>query len=219
MTKNKISVILPTNNRYETALENIKNISQQKYPDFEIILCDDSDIAYFKDNSNQFQKDLSKIKNTKYIYCARFNADGEKDYGLARARNFGTIEADGEYLVFLDDRITPDNPNVLNVFFKYLKDNKKTWYFGDKGAHKTSFVENFSAIKRSYLIDAGMFCERIDKYGGMSRELIARFTRQGFTLEYVPEALARQICKSSGWDKKDVEIPEMRTLLNKMWER
>jgi len=219
MTKNKISVILPTSNRYDVALENVKNISQQNYPDFEIILCDDSDATYYKAGSEQFQKNLAQIKNTKYVYCSRFNINNEKDYGLARARNFGLIEADGEYLVFLDDRITPAEENVLSIFYNKLKGNKKTWFFGDKGAHKTSFVENFSAIKRSHIIDAGMFCERIDKYGGMSRELIGRFTRQGFNFEYVPEALAKQVCKSSGWDKKELEIVEMKQLLGRLFAR
>lgn len=219
MIKNKISIILPTSNRYNVALENIQNIKHQNYSDFEIILCDDSDADYYKSESVHFQKELIKIPKTKYIYCARFDLDGKKDYGLARARNFGVIAAEGEYLVFLDDRITPANENVLSIFYNKLKSNKKVWCFGDKGAQKTSFVENFSAIRRSHLIDAGMFCERIDKYGGQSRELIARFVRQGFALEYVPAALARQVCKSGGWDKKDGEIVEMRKLLGKMWER
>jgi glycosyltransferase involved in cell wall biosynthesis len=221
MKKNHVSVILPTCNRYHVCLENIENIIKtQSFKYYEILVCDDSDKEYYTKESETFKEALKKFNNVRYFYCARFDIDGNKDYGIARARNFGVINAECEFLVFLDDRITTDS-QLLYVFFNLLRDNydAKIWFFGDKGANKTTFVENCSAIKRSHLVDLGMFCERIDKYGGMTRELLARFQAAGFQFQYVPAALAKQVCKSGGWDKKEIEIPEMKALLKKIRER
>ena len=220
--KEMASVILPTYNRYEVCLENLNNILQQKYSPLEVIVCDDSDKDYFEKNVKSFKEKISKLKNVKYIYSARFDHKGKKDYGLARARNFGVIESRGEYLVFLDDRITPAEDRMINVFVKHLKalnEHEKVWFFGDKGAHKEAFVENCSAIKRHQLVDAGMFCERVDRYGGMTRELIGRFKRQGFKMVYLPGALAKQVCKSRDRAAKKEQIKEMGYLLHKLTNR
>ncbi len=219
MRKDSVSVILPTSNRYHVVFENIENILKQDYPDFEIIVCDDSDAEYYKSNSADFIKKIEKYKNVKYIYVARFNHEGKKDYGLARARNFGVVASEGEYLVFLDDRITPNCENLISTFVGFVKETKKIWYFGDKGAHKTSFVENCSCIRRSEMVDAGMFNERIDKYGGMSRELIARYAHQGFKFQFVPAAIAKQCCKSDGWERKTPEVIEMKDVLKRLFDR
>ncbi len=219
VVKERISVILPTYNRYHVCKENIENIQKQSYKDFEITICDDSDAVYHKENHADLEKYVKQHKNVKYYYTAMFDKDGKKDYGLARARNQGIIHATGEVLIFLDDRITPATEDVFGKFYAAVKNSKKTWFFGDKGAQKTSFVENFSAMRRSEMVDAGMFCERINKYGGMTRELHGRFTRQDFHFTYMSECTAKQVCKSGGWDRKDKEIPEMRALLAKMFSR
>ncbi len=217
MKKDFVSVILPTCNRYDVALKNIEIINKQNYKNFEIIVCDDSDSEYFHKHSKNFRRKLEGFSRCKYLYVARFDVDGKKDYGLARARNFGIIESEGEFLILLDDRITPNKENMISVFVNELKKTKKVWVFGDKGAQKTAFVENCSAIRRDELIIAGMFCERIDKYGGMSREIIARFKNQGFDFKYIPEAIATQVSKSTGWDKKELEITQMKDKLKKMY--
>ena len=216
VNKDLISIIIPTHNRYEIALDNINNIKNQKYEKKEIIICDDSDQKYHNLNGKKFENNLQDL-NVKYIYCARFDDKGNKDYGLARARNFGVIESQGEFLVFLDDRITPDGElSLINLIKPLRSKNEKLWVFGDKGAQKTSFVENFSAIRRSNMVSAGMFCERIDQYGGMTRELHTRFSSQGFIFKYIPEAKAKQVCKSGGWDKKPEQISAMNLLLDKI---
>jgi len=216
VNKDLISIIIPTHNRYEVALENINNIKNQKYEKKEIIICDDSDQKYYNSNGTKFENNLKEL-DVKYIYCARFDNKGNKDYGLARARNFGVIESKGEFLVFLDDRLTPDGElSLINLIKPLRSKNDKLWVFGDKGSQKTSFVENFSAIRRSNMVSAGMFCERIDQYGGMTRELHTRFSSQGFIFKYIPEAKAKQVCKSGGWDKKPEQITAMNSLLDKL---
>lgn len=220
IVKDKVSVILPTSNRYHVCKQNIESILTQVHPNFEIIVCDDSDIKYRNANIAEFKSFVeSKKDRVKYLYSARFDHEGKKDYGLARARNYGIIEATGEFLVFLDDRMTPDTPTALADFATEIKKTRKVWFFGDKGAHKTSFVENFSAIRRSEIVDAGMFCERIDKYGGMTKELHGRFSRQGFDFKFLDKIFARQLCKSGGWEKKDQEIPVMKKLVEQLFSR
>jgi glycosyltransferase involved in cell wall biosynthesis len=211
-----VSVILPTFDRYEIAVQNVDNILKQDYDNFEIIVCDDSNLDYLKDNIKV--RDVLIGRKIKYFYTALFDHEKNKTYGLAAARNTGVINANGEILVFLDDRITPDKPDMISIFVNKIEEAKgeKVWFFGDKGAHKTAFVENCSAIKRQHIIDAGMFCERITKYGGMTRELFCRFSRQGFKFVYVPEALATALTKSKDRERKEKESVEMKELLRRM---
>jgi glycosyltransferase involved in cell wall biosynthesis len=99
----------------------------------EIIVCDDSDRDEFNKNSKNFRKEILAHPNVQYQYVARFDIDGNKDYGLARARNFGTIAANGEFLVFLDDRITAADKVLVQVFVEKLRSTSaKLWLFGDK---------------------------------------------------------------------------------------
>jgi glycosyltransferase involved in cell wall biosynthesis len=213
-----ISVVIPTCNRYKVVLENIKNIRQQNVST-EIIICDDSHIDDRKQNLETVQE-ITKLAD-KYVYTALYDHEGNKLYGLGRARNKGVIEANNEMLVFLDDRITPNASNMLQVFADKLEKSKKggkIWFFGDKGAQKTSFVENCSATWRQDLITAGMFSESINAYGFMTRELFSRLARQGWQFVYVPEALATPLCTGSrrNNEERDKQIAYARSMLKKM---
>lgn len=212
---NNISVIIPTYDRYEILEKNINNINSQNIEIKEIIICDDSNKNYFRENKDKLQK-IQQCKNVIYKYCARFDIDGNKDYGLARARNFGIINCSSDIIVFLDDRLTPANQNSIETLTKKLINNKeKLWVFGNKGADKKSFVENFSAIRKSNILKSGCFFERIDMYGGMTREVIARFSTQGYKFLYIQDALAEQLAKSSNWDVKEKQLINMRKFLEK----
>src|SRR5690606_11371299 len=87
-------------------------------------------------------------------------------YTLAEARNLGVIEASGDLLVFCDDRIQMED-NAVTEFATYMK--PKTWAWGVKDDVVKGFVENFSCVRRDDLISGGMFCERVQWYGGMSQ--------------------------------------------------
>jgi glycosyltransferase involved in cell wall biosynthesis len=196
-----VSVIIPTCNRYEVLLRNIHNIRRQTYP-VEIIVCDDTDKKYLGENKNQIKQ--IKEQADKYFYTALYDHEGKKVYGLGRARNRGVIEASGEFIVFLDDRITPANNEMIHIFANKLqKHGSLHWLFGDKGAHKTSFVENCSAVRRKELIISGMFSETINSYGYMTREIFSRHKKQGFKFVFIKEALAKPIC--SGSRRNDTE--------------
>ena len=215
--KTRMSVVIPTCNRYDVALQNVANILKQSMKGFDVIVCDDSDLSYKSFHSKDFCKKL-KMMRASYQYCARFREDGSKEYGLARARNIGVLESKGDVVLFLDDRITPVADDAFQIMHsELLSRGRKTWVYGNKGSDKKIFVENFSAVRRCDIIEAGMFCERVDQYGGATREIIARMTAQGFSFLYVSSAQARPICPSSGWEKKPRQIKSMDALLVKMW--
>lgn len=229
--KSNVSIIIPTHNRYDVVIESIAEIKKQKYKNYEIIICDDSDKDYYIKNFSCYEKKLNSYK-VKHIYGARYDVNGKKDYGLARSRNLGIIESIGEFLIFIDDRFTFADEFVIEKFVKELsKDKEKVWIFGNKGCYniidengnlkqieqpKTTFVENFSAIRREHIINAGMFCERIDQYGGMTEEITLRLNKQGFRFFFHSDIRAKQICKSSGWDKKPEQIKAMSKVIYKM---
>jgi len=212
-----ISVIIPTCDRYDVLQRNIEKIRQQDVK-VEILVGDDSDVSYLKTNRDKMEEIRSSVDQ--YFYTAIYDHERNKLYGLGRARNTCVIYAHGQFLIFLDDRISPATPNMVSLFVDELKKNEdKIWYFGNKGGNKSSFVENCSAIRRDHLIVGGMFPETINKYGFMTRETHHRFARQGFEFKYLPEALAEPLCKGSSRTKeREAEISGCREILGKMYK-
>lgn len=129
---------------------------------------------------------------------------GREGYNLAMARNMGVVEAIGELVVLCDSRFSP-MPSGISEFVKAMdayRPEDKVWLYGNKVVKgfevgRREFVENWSCIRRQQLIDAGMFCERICKYGGMSQELRGRFGAQGFEFAFCQSAKAEEMIKSS----------------------
>ncbi|MDF1884307.1 glycosyltransferase, partial [Sulfurimonas sp. SAG-AH-194-C21] len=83
----KISVIIPTYNRYEFLQRAIESVLGQTYQADEIIVIDDGS----SDNTSQI---LQKFPNIKYIY--------QKNSGVSSARNLGIKNASFEWIAFLD---------------------------------------------------------------------------------------------------------------------
>jgi len=90
-----ITIIIPTYNRYEPLNNLLKDLEEQTYTNFEVILID---------QSNHFCKEFYKKFNFNYHLIRQ-----EKP-ALWRARNRGIKSAQSEYILFLDDdsRIAPD---------------------------------------------------------------------------------------------------------------
>ena len=61
-----------------------------------------------------------------------------------------------------------------------------------------------------------MFNERIVEYGGMSQELRARYSKQGFTFGYISDANAEQLHKTSLTPERRASIIRMKNLLYKL---
>lgn len=211
------SIIIPTYNRSKELAEVLKYFEKEEdYPHFEVIVVDD----------NSTDDTALKVAEAKarYHYPIKYINTHKEGYNLAMARNLGVIEAEGEVLVFCDSRIKP-SPGAVFTFVECVEHageteggNAKKWFFGNKdGASKRSFVENFSAVKRTYLIQAGMFNERINKYGGMSQELRSRWGDQGGELYYLDNAEATTLCRSGMGRERRNDIVDMKFLLYKLY--
>jgi glycosyltransferase involved in cell wall biosynthesis len=201
-----VSVVVPIYERPEVTRQCFEAIVAQTHKNIELIVPDDNP------NSNvQMVYDFAKYVGipVRYIHTAA----SANDYGLARGRNIATIEATGEVMVYCDQRMVME-PDAIANFLKYIK--PKHWLYGNKNAGKKEFVENFSCIYRQDVINAGMFCERMDAYGGLSQETRTRVRNQGVQVEYVESARAIPHGKSSNRNRKRQEIIKMKNRLYKM---
>lgn len=198
----QVSVIVPsTYDRFENVKNIVSAINAQSYQNCEILVIWDENEQRYED-----------IPSTMPI--RQFWTSGQ-GYNLAQARNIGIINATGDYLLFCDSRMKPDT-KAVQTFVDEMKGSEKVWFFGEKGGNKTTFVENFSFAKRQDIINAGMFNERITSYGGMSQEIRSRFSKQGFTFVYVPDALAEQLHKTSSSAERKMSIVKMKDLLARL---
>lgn len=221
------SVIIPcTYDRIEQLREILEAYQHQTYKNFEVIVAWDENTPKNEPGEKYF--DVVTITNQDN-WGVNFNfpikqvwteMDKERySYNLGKARNLGVIEAEGEYLVFNDSRLKPEQ-DVIRQFVTRLEGNEtghKIWVFGEKGGNKNSFVENFSAAKRSDIIEFGMFNERMDAYGGMTQELRSRWKKQGGDFGYQFTAVAEEIKSSKMTNKKRLDIVNMKNLLNKLY--
>ena len=209
--KSLVSVIIPTFNRLDALLEILASIEAQSYEAKEIIVCDDGS----DEETMLMVKECKKKLKTPILYL---RTGDKSEYGLAKARNMGAIEALGDILLFLDDRYTLE-PDCLKQVAKHAP--TKHWNFGQKmikgkPSTKKSFIENFSWIRRNEFMQYGMFNERINQYGGMSQEVRHRFNMNGFKFEQIKTAKVRQIKKSPKHKKRD-EVWRMKLLLKKIY--
>lgn len=205
-----VSVVVPIYDKPEIIRKCLNAIAEQTYKNIEIIVCDDGEREWGnKESIDEFKKFVNIP--VKYINVCQ-GGDEDHFYGLARARNVGTIEATGEIMVYCDQRQVME-PNAIEEFVKYIK--PKTWVYGNKGGNKSNFVENFSCINRKDIIIAGMFCERMDRYGGLSQESRSRFKLQGNRTEYVESAKATPAGKSSNRNRKRQDIIKIK---NRLWK-
>ena len=202
-----ISVIIPTKDKPESLIESLLGALTQDYPKIEVIVVDSGNTSV-----QPIIEEARKRTNIpiKYIY---FPNKGE--YTLAKARNKGVIESDGEYILFCDERIKME-PNAVSVFDAHKKGS--IWIWGMKDGNIKGFVENFSFVQREILIKGGMFNERIDCYGGMTQELKERYEkRQNINFVFLEDAKANQVSSSHAKSTKRSEIIEAKFLLYKMY--
>lgn len=205
-TESLVSVIIPaTFEREENVVNIIKAFENSTYKDIELVISWDH-------HMQEKVKQHYKVRITSNMFPVKHVFTDRDGYNLAMSRNLAVIEADGEYLMFCDSRMEPQ-PDSIRKFLE--KTGEKVWVFGEKGGIKKHFVENFSFVSRQDFINAGMCNERINEYGGMSQELRERFATQGFKFEYQPEAIAKQLCKSSMREKRS-SIIRMKNLLYKL---
>lgn len=207
-----VTVIVPINDSPEIIRKNLNAIASQTYKNIEVIVADDLNETEFEGRGTSPNKDLVDDFALYAGFPVRYMYTGNNDYGLARARNEAVIEATGEVLIFCDQRMIM-NSDAVEQFVGRLK--PRFWLYGNKGAKK-EFIENFSAVHRVDLITAGLFNERINRYGGMSQEIRSRVRKQGFQIEYVEQAISQPSGKSSNKNRKRSDIIKMKNRLYKM---
>jgi glycosyltransferase involved in cell wall biosynthesis len=204
-----VSVVVPIYDRPEIISKCLTAVANQTYKNVELVVADDAGNNHGKGGecNKCLVENFAKFVNIPVRYIN--TADG--GYGLARARNEATIQATGEIIVYCDERMVM-NENAVDEFVKNIK--PKTWLYGKKQTKK-EFVENFSCVYRKEVIEAGLFNERINQYGGQSQEVRSRIRAQGFQIEYVETAECTPTGKSSNRNRKRNEIIKMK---NKLWK-
>ena len=95
MENKKVSVIIPSLNRYKFLMNAIKSIENQSYENIEIIVVNDG-------STDSRYLNLEAEKNVKVLHI---NRDETPNWGGSRpaVRNYGIEVATGEYIAFLDD--------------------------------------------------------------------------------------------------------------------
>jgi len=135
-----LSIIIPTYNRYEPLNNLLKDLEEQTYTNFEVILID---------QSNPFQKELYNNLNLRHHIIR------QEEPALWKARNRGIKSAKSEYLLFLDDdsRITPDwileHLKCLDYFQADISSGVSKSLIGAK------IPENYSFFRWSDQLDTG----------------------------------------------------------------
>lgn len=190
-----VSIIVPIYEKPELTEQCLEAIEKQTYKNIELIVVNDG-LPFNLEKPN--------------VPFYRLIENNQNDYGLARARNKGIIEATGDILVFCDQR-TVMEPEAIQEFVENVQTGK--WIYGQKDGVKKEMVENFSAIQRQDIIRFGMFNERVNLYGGLSQETRNRFRMQGNRTEYIETAKATQAGKSSNRNRKRGEIIKMKNIL------
>lgn len=202
-----VSIVMPTKDNPEAFSEALLGAVRQDYKKFEIIVADSGD--------NPVKVIVDAVR--KHVDCSirYIHFPHRNTYSLAEARNRGIIEASGDIIVFCDDRIRMQ-PNAVTEFVTYLTPNN--WVWGVKDGIAKGFVENFSAIFRKDIINGGMFCERMQYYGGMTQEVRTRFERRpGFEFVLVNSAKADG-ARSHSRTKRRKDIVEAKYLVSRMYQ-
>ena len=105
-----VSIVIPIYNVKQYIERCIKSVINQTYQDLEVILVDDCS----PDNSMQLA--IKTIETFVQSSKMKFvTIKHEKNKGVSAARNSGTLQANGEYIYYLDsdDEITPDCISLL----------------------------------------------------------------------------------------------------------
>lgn len=203
-----VSCIIPTFNNWENLIDSVQAIEADPYQAKEIIVVDDGSTDMTKEACIRIRKTI----RTPFVYL---NTNDTTGYNLAKARNMGAVEALGKILLFLDDRLKLDGRSLDSI----ASVPAGQWHFGEKHTKegvstKRAFMENFSWVQKQDFMRGGMFCERMDVYGGLSQ--ITRTVYKGKTeFVYNNKAKAIEMKRSRMPDRKS-KIWKAKDLIDKM---
>jgi len=123
MTKPFFSVVIPAYNRKDFLLIAVESVLQQTFSDYELIVIDDGST----DGTKQAMSASREHKKIKYIW--------QPHSGVSAARNHGLIEAQADFICFLDsdDRFRRDKLQITHSYIKKYQRYKifhteEIWY-------------------------------------------------------------------------------------------
>ncbi|WP_201499267.1 glycosyltransferase family 2 protein [Psychrobacter arenosus] len=105
---NGVSVVIPTIDRAEVLIDTLKDIINQDFVNYEIIVIDQSDEINFK---------AIEFLDSSKITCRYFNAHFK---GLPQARNFGLKQASKDIILYIDDDIRCEKDLIRNHYQAHL---------------------------------------------------------------------------------------------------
>lgn len=210
--KDLVSVIIPTCHRPETITKVLDAYARQTYSPIELVVVIDEE----EGRNGETWRVVEEWGRNNPDVVGKCLFTGYAGYGLAMARNMGIFEAAGHYLIFSDDRFLPDSDAVERFVNRIKSEKNSCAIWGDKGAGRRDFIENFFIIRKKDIVNAGMFNERINQYGGQSQEVRERFHSLNYNLIYEPLAKAEAIFGTHNKSKKRYQVLKMKTMLWKL---
>jgi glycosyltransferase involved in cell wall biosynthesis len=135
------SIIIPTYNRSSSLKRCLTSLVNQKFSDFEVIVCDDGST----DDTQNVITDFKDVLNIKYLFDVNWG-------GPARPRNRGLAEAIGKWICFLDSDDWYHSDRLL-LLSKYVSSSFDIYYHkliavnskGDEGQIRTWQINNKNA--------------------------------------------------------------------------
>lgn len=212
--KDLVSVIIPTCKR-DTIGKVLDGYARQTYSPIEIIVVDDSGYSQDVESDSITMRAVESWKRQNPNITLKLKVTGFSGYGLAMARNIGIFEASGHYIVFSDDRFIPDSDAVERFVNRIKQEKNPCAVWGDKGAGRRDFIENFFIIRKKDIVNAGMFNERINEYGGQSQEIRERLHSLGYALIFEPLAKSEPLFGTHNRSSKRYQLVRMKT---KLWK-
>lgn len=211
----KFSLIVGTLNRADTIRYCIKSLLEQTYPDYEIIVVDQS-------NDRKTSEIIKEINDDRIIYK---HVDFK---GLSKARNEGLRYACGEYFCLIDDDAYY-NKDFLQTAYNYIvsRNDESTILSGyihdtNQGAAFASYKEEYNekilniqsvihscpsaglAIPRSVISLCGDFDEKLgvgSEFGaGEETDLLLRAISKGFKVIYISKMILKHPFPEKGED-------------------
>lgn len=211
----KKSILIITYGREEEFLDTIKQISNYKKDDIELLILDNN-------SENHLEKYVNEIlTNCSFDY--KYFCEGI-NYGVAKGRNYLIQKALGEILITLDDDIEIEDINILiNKVDYYFNENSdvgclafniKNFYTKESvsyeiphGNKRLDFKNNLytyyfigagHAIKKSVYDKVGMYPEDLGLYGGEELDLSFRIIENKFKILYTADIIVYHKASPNG---------------------
>lgn len=215
----KISIVIPTYNRYPYLVKTLNSLKLQTFKDFEVVVSDDGS-----------SDDTAKIQELQFPFPLKYVT--QQNSGRSAARNKGIAEAEGDIIIFIDDHIILDHRFVEEHYLchknyqeegvevvrgrvGYIYDEKelpsKVQKFIDLKKYKPPFNENSPfytfitnniSVTKKVLRLVGGFDPDFKEYGFQDQELGYRIRLRGFKFKINPNAIGYILSAKTPTEKR-----------------